>query len=87
MGVSFSSTVTWAQDHAAEAIRQWKDAEAKQKAALDAHSTKISDYNSAVDRYNLLHPAEYTETLSNTAAGAVFLQQTDIHLPGVLPSW
>lgn len=49
---SFSSTVSWAQDQAAEAIRQWKEAEAKQQAALDAHNAKVADYNSAVDRYN-----------------------------------
>lgn len=49
---SYSSTITWAQGQAAEAIRQWKDAKAKQKAALDAHNAKIADYNTTVDTYN-----------------------------------
>lgn len=66
---SFSSTVTWAQDQAAEAIRQWKEAEAKQKAALDAHNAKVSDYNTAVDRYNTTASAGGDPGAKPTAPG------------------
>ena len=66
---SFSSTVTWAQDQAAEAIRQWKEAETKQQSALDAHNAKVSDYNTAVDRYNATAAAGGDPGTKPTAPG------------------
>ncbi|MEP9382599.1 putative T7SS-secreted protein [Nocardioides cheoyonin] len=49
---TYSSTLTWAQGQAKEAIRQWKDAEKKQQEALDAHNDAVDTYNAAVKAYN-----------------------------------
>lgn len=49
---AYASTLKWAQEQAAEAIRQWNEAKAKQQQALEAHNAKVSAHNTAVDRYN-----------------------------------